>query len=147
MSLAGQLKQDLIIALKSKQALEVQVLRLLLSTLQNEQINQKKTDLPDAEVVKLLKREAKKRAEAVAAFTQGGRPELAAKETAELTVIKKYLPPELSPDLVRQKVKEVIQQSGLAQFGPLMGKVMAALGPQADGQVVQQIVKEELNSK
>ena len=91
--------------------------------------------------------EAKKRKEAIEAFTKGGRPEMAEKERKELEILQKYLPEQLSQEEVRKLVEEAIKQTGAATPQD-MGKVMAALMPKvkgkADGALLASIVKELL---
>lgn len=144
MPLAESLNQDLTQALKAKEALKIEVLRMLMASLKNEQINNKKEKLSDEEVLKILKREAKKREESIKAYTQGGRDELADKEKQELEILQKYLPEQLSEEDILKKIKTIKEKTGLDQFGPLMGKVMSELGAQADGSLVQKLLKQEL---
>lgn len=142
--LTEQLRKDLTQALKGRNTQKAQVLRMVISAVKNEQINLKKEVLEDLEVLAVLKKEAKKRQDSIEAYDKGGRPELAAAETEELTIIQTYLPAQLSEEEVRTKVKEIIAQASTTDFGPLMGQVMGQLKDQADGKLVQQIVKEEL---
>ena len=110
-------------------------------------ISLKKQDLTDEEVLKVLKREAKKREDSIAIFTTGNRADLAAKEQAELVLIKKYLPAEMSADELRPIVASVIAETGASapsQFGLVMKAVMTKAGGTADGAVVSKIVKEML---
>ncbi len=144
MSLSDQLRNDLTQALKDKDAQKAQVLRMVVSSIKNEQINQKKDSLEDKEILVVLQKEAKKRKDSIEAYEKGGRPELAASEKEELELIANYLPAQLSEEDVRAKVKEIISKAETTDFGPLMGQVMGQLKDQADGKLVQQIVKEEL---
>jgi len=148
MSLATTLENDFKNAMLNRKKDLVDLLRLLKAALKNEMISLKKQELSDAEVITVLKREAKKRNDSIEQFTKGKRQDLADKEIAELKLIKHYLPRELSADEVRKVVQEVI--SSLAevdpgQFGKVMAAVMVRLKGQADGTLVSQIVKETLN--
>ena len=99
----------------------------------------------DAEVIELLKTEAKKRRESQAIYLQAGRPELADKETFELKVIEEFLPRQLSPDEIKILVKELKQSGELpADFGGAMKQVMAKLNGRADGRMVAEAVKASL---
>lgn len=147
MSLLSQLDNDLKSAMIARNSELTDLLRLLKAALKNEMIGLKKQDLTDEEVFKVLKREAKKREDSITLFTSGNRPELAAKEQAELALIKKYLPAELSEDKVREIVASVIAELGASspsQFGLVMKAAMAKAGGQADGGVVSRVVKEIL---
>ena len=148
MSLATTLENDFKNAMLNRKKDLVDLLRLLKAALKNEMISLKKQELSDAEVITILKREAKKRHDSIEQFTKGKRQDLADKETAELKLIKHYLPQELSADEVRKVAQEVISSLGEvapSQFGRVMGAVMARLKGQADGTLVSQIVKETLN--
>ncbi|NMC51824.1 GatB/YqeY domain-containing protein [Candidatus Kuenenbacteria bacterium] len=147
MSLLSQLDNDLKSAMIARNSELTDLLRLLKAALKNEMIGLKKQDLTDEEVFKVLKREAKKREDSIPLFTSGNRPELAAKEQAELALIKKYLPAELSEDKIREIVESVIAELGASspsQFGLVMKAAMAKAGGQADGGVVSRVVKEIL---
>jgi uncharacterized protein YqeY len=103
--------------------------------------------LTDAEIITVLSREAKKRREAVEAYTQAKRDDLASKEKAEAAVIANYLPEQLSEDEIKKLIQAAIAETGAA--GPAgMGLVMKVLQPKiagkADGGVVSGLVKAAL---
>jgi len=103
--------------------------------------------LTDAEIITVLSREAKKRREAVEAYTQAKRDDLANKEKAEAAVIALYLPEQLSEDQLKQMITEAIAKTNAA--GPAgMGLVMKELQPKiagkADGGLVSTLVKAAL---
>jgi len=90
-------------------------------------------------------KEAKKRQEAIEAYQQAGRQELAAKESKELDILSKYLPQELSGEEVEKVVKETINEIGTVSqqdFGRVMSKVMEKLKGKVDGSKVAQAVKK-----
>lgn len=96
-SLKATLRADLTSAMKDKDALRTNTLRMLLAAVQTEEVAGKQArDLTDEEVVKVLAREAKKRGEAAEVYTENGRGELAAKEHAEARIIDGYLPTPLT---------------------------------------------------
>jgi len=149
--LVKRLEADYLTAVKQKDQAKVDIYRLLKSALKNEEI-EKRTDrsqldgLNEEDVIKVLKKEAKKRQEAIQLYTSGGRDDLRKKEESELTIIKEYLPSELADEEIKNIVKKVIQDNNLSQqdFGQAMKLVMAELKGQADGKRVGQIVKELL---
>ncbi len=148
MSLATQLEQDLKDALKQGRKDEALVLRLLKSALHNELIQKKmQSQTPtDDLVVVVIKREVKKRKEAIISYKQASREDLVAKEQAELDVLEKYLPAQLTVEEITniaQNVKTTLAATDL-NFGNLMKQVMAKVGTQADGQVVAEVVKKIL---
>jgi uncharacterized protein YqeY len=104
-------------------------------------------DLTDDEVVQVLTREAKTRAESVEAFTKAGRTDMAEKERSEIEIIRAYLPEQLDAAQLEQFVREAVDESG-ATSPREMGKVMAALMPKvrgrADGKLVSGLVAQEL---
>lgn len=138
-----QIQSDLTTALKEKDELRVSTLRLLLSEIHNRQI-EKQAELADEDVAGVLRKEAKKRQEAVAAYQKGGRQELADKESKELIILSKYLPQQMTPEELEKIVKEIIGGIGAVgdkDFGKIMGVVMAKVGGRADGTAVAEVVK------
>lgn len=135
---------DLKKAMQQRQADKVSALRLLVAALKNARI-EKKADLSETEEVAVLNKEAKKRQEAIEMYKKGGRQELAAKEEAELKIIKGYLPQQMGEEKIKELVKEMKQAGELGDdFGQAMKLVMAKLKGQADGKLVAQAVKTEL---
>jgi uncharacterized protein YqeY len=146
--LKTQLETDMRAALKAKDKVTLGTLRMVLAAIKNEEVAGKTPrELDDAEVVKVLVKQAKQRREAAEGFRAGGRAESADAELAEEAVIKRYLPTELTEAEVTQLVREAIAEGGFAGQKD-MGKVMKAVGPKtagrADGKVVADIVKAEL---
>src|SRR3989344_2287927 len=110
----------------------------------------KKKKLTTDEVIKILRLEVKRRKEAAKFKKKGGRPELAEKENKEIEIVNKYLPAELSEEIIQQKVGEAIKKTNaasLADMGKVIGLVMKELGASADGAVVSRLAKEELLNK
>ncbi len=146
-----EIQEDLKAALLQKDELKTGTLRMLLAAL----INKEKENPPAGgqglltgeQFQGVVLSEAKKRKEAIEAFTKGARPEMAEKERKELEILQKYLPQQLAEEEVRKLVEEAIAQTGAANPQD-MGKVMAALMPKvkgkADGSLVSLIVKELL---
>ncbi|MEN9722122.1 MAG: hypothetical protein RJB38_108 [Pseudomonadota bacterium] len=106
-----------------------------------------RVDLDDAGVVKIITSLAKQRQDSIEQFQQGGREDLVANETAELTFLKAFLPEQMGEDEIRQLVAAAVAQSG-ASSAKDMGAVMKILMPQvqgkADGKLVNQIVREKI---
>jgi uncharacterized protein YqeY len=121
---------------------------MLLAAITNEEVAGKAAKvLTDAEIITVLSREAKKRREAVEAYTQAKRDDLASKERAEAAVIANYLPAQLTEDEIKKLIQEAINETGAS--GPAgMGLVMKVLQPKiagkADGGVVSGLVKAAL---
>jgi uncharacterized protein YqeY len=134
-------------ALKAKDEKKSGILRMIISALKNKEIEKKGAGkdpvLAEEEVLDLIKKEAKKRKEAIVLYEQGGRPELAATEKAELEIIQTYLPAEMSREEIEKIVLE-IKNSGVSEFNVLIKEAMARLKGQADGKLVSEIVKSVL---
>ena len=147
MSLQERLSADLKAALKNTDSFRVGVLRLLSAALQNETISKRThgvdNPLAEAEVLGVLKREAKRRKESIDIFSEAMRFDLAEKETRELDIIKEYLPPEVSREEVEETTKRIIA-SGIKDFPSIMKAVIAEFKGAADGKQVAEIVKSIL---
>ena len=148
MGLKEKLQADLTDAIRSRNEVVSGTVRLLLAAITNEEVAGKSAKvLTDAEIITVLSREAKKRREAVEAYTQAKRDDLASKEKAEAAVIANYLPEQLSEDEIIKLMQAAIAETGAA--GPAgMGLVMKVLQPKiagkADGGVVSGLVKAAL---
>jgi len=147
MSLAQTIRADMEKSLRGGDKLRCSVLRLVLSAINYAEIAQQKT-LDDNGVLAVISKEAKQRKESIEAFEKGNRPDLVAKEKAELDILVTYLPQQMGRDDILVIVKKVIEEVGAK--GPLdKGKVMSKLMPQtkgrADGQEVNTIVTEILS--
>lgn len=128
-----------------------EVLRNLQAAILNEEVAQMKRDegLSDAEVEKVIVKEAKKRTESAQLYRQNGREDLAVPEEQELAVLSDYLPEQMSEEDVRQVVKDVVSSMGdvsIQQMGQVIGAVKTKLGNSADGAIIAKIVKETLAS-
>jgi len=147
MGLKEQIPEDLKNALRSKNTLELSVLRMLQAALKNKEIDNKKEELTDEVVISVVGSEIKKRRDAVREFEKVNRPDAAEQEKAEIEILMKYMPQQMSEDEIRAAVKSAIDQAQ-AQSMKDIGKVMKVLMPtvkgKADGQAVNKIVKEEL---
>ena len=148
MGLKEKLQTDLTQAIRSRDELQSGTIRMLLAAITNEEVAGKSAKvLNDAEIITVLSREAKKRREAVEAYTQAKREDLANKEKAEAAVIAQYLPKQLSEDEIKKLIQEAIASTGAT--GPSgMGLVMKQLQPKiagkADGGLVSALVKAAL---
>lgn len=143
MSLNQTIDNDFKNALKDKQTLKLSVLRMLKSALKNEVIARKQAELSDDDIIAVLRRELKKRQDSILAFETAGRQDLADQEKAEAEFIGIYLPALMSEADIEKIVDEVVG-SGITGFGLVMKEVMAKTKGQADGQIVQKLVKAKL---
>jgi uncharacterized protein YqeY len=143
MTLVETVKQDLVAAMKAREADRVGALRMVLSELQ------KSAKDGSADEQAVLRRERKRRLESAAAFREGGREELAEIEEAEAKLIEVYLPAEMPEAELRGIVRESIAQTGASSpkdLGLVMKATMAQVQGRADGKRVSALVREELGA-
>jgi uncharacterized protein YqeY len=126
----SRVQYDRIRAMKSGNAQAVGTLRMLESALGNEAIAKRVPSLSDEAATTVIVREIKKRRDAVALYEQGNRPDLAATERAEITVLEPYLPPQLSADELRVIAVRIVAASGEKT---LSGKVIGAMMKEVHG--------------
>lgn len=143
--LLDEIKSTITTALKAGESRRVETLRFLLAALQNAAIAKYgakgEEGMTDADVLDVIKRQAKTHKESVDAFTKAGRLELAAKESEELSILESYLPKQLTDEQLITLLEPVIA-SGDSNFGLLMGQAMAAVRGQADGGRVSALLKQ-----
>ena len=154
-TLKEQLRADLTAAMKSRDELVKSTLRMTLTAVHNVEVaGTQARELDDAEVLQVITREAKKRAESAEAFSGAGREELAAQERAEGEVLARYLPAPLSDDeladiarsAVEQTEAELGERPGPRQMGQVMRNATAAAAGRADGRRLSAAVKALLTS-
>ncbi len=143
MSLRLDLTEQMKQAMKSKDAAKLSVLRFLLSEIKNVEIDAKH-ELDDSEVISLLRKEVKRRKEAVEQYKTAGRDDIVTHELSELDVINTFLPAQMTPEAVEQIVVGIIAQSPDQDFGQVMRQVMQVTKGQADGKLVSDIVRSKL---
>lgn len=142
MTLVDTVKQDLVAAMKAREADRVGALRMVLSELQ-------KSAKEGGDELAVLRRERKRRLESATAFRDGGRDELAAAEEAEARLIEDYLPAAMPEAELRGLVREAIAATGATSpkdLGKVMKATMATVGDRADGKRASQIAREELGA-
>lgn len=147
MSLKSALGENLKISLKSADRFRVGILRLILAALHYEEIAKRgkraESELSAEEETAVLKREAKKRKEAIEIYAKAGRDDLREQEEKELAVINEYLPEEMSREAVREIVEKIAKNMP-ADFSSVMREAMRELKGRADGKMTAEIVKEVL---
>ena len=147
--LKEKLEEDLKSALRAGEKLKVSVLRMLLSSIINQEIEvlKKETGLTDEEILAVLARELKKRKDAAHEFQKGGRQDLAEKEEKEAEMISAYLPQEISDEDLQRVVQDSFRQTGargMSDFGKVMKSAMTVLKGRASGDRVSEAVKRAL---
>ncbi len=156
MTIAERVNQDIVTAMKARDAERVTTLRLVKTAIKNKEI-EKREPLSEVEALQTLTTMIKQRRDSIDQFTKGNRPELAAKEAAEIELIEAYMPKaageaEIRP-LVQAAIGEVTAASGHKPTAREMGTVMkvvqakiAGSGLRADGRQVSELVKTELGA-
>lgn len=151
-NLLSKIQNDLKNAQLSKDEIKVSTLRLLLSEIKNVEISKGTSQLgglSDQDIISIIQKEAKKRKEAVASFTTGGRAELAQKEESESKILEGYLPEQLSDEELTKIVESSITDAGatsITDMGKVMGLVMGKVAGKADGGKISALVKEKLST-
>jgi uncharacterized protein YqeY len=148
LSLKERISEDMKAALKARQSERLSAIRLLMAAIQQREIDERKP-LDDAAVIAVTERLIKQRRDSIEQFQAAGRTDLVDKETAELELLKQYLPQPLSQEEVASAIEAAIAATGAS--GPqAMGKVMAALKAQLAGRAdmtrVSALVKARLGS-
>ena len=145
MRLLITLQDEMKVAMKVRDQSRLDALRLMVSAIRYVEVDN--PNLNDEQVVEVLKKEAKKRREAIEAYKAAGRQESVEKEQYELTLIESYLPKTMPEEEVRVKVKEALESAKPENFGMAMNAAMKAVGKDAEGGTVSKIVKELFRSE
>ncbi len=147
MSLHDRLSEDLKLAMKAKDQLRMDVIRMVKAAIFNRQLELKK-DLDDAEMSRVMTTLVKQRREAAEQYQKANRQDLAGKELREISIIESYLPKALSQDEIGQLIEAVIRETGaktLKEMGAVMKTVMARLaGQTVDGKQISDLVRAKL---
>ena len=141
-ALLARMQDDLNAARKAQDKPLVMLLGTVLADVKNRRIELRR-DPSDDEVVEVLRKAIKRRRESVEMYLVAARPDLVAKETTEVEVLERYLPPAPSDDELRTAVRSAIG-SGAATIGTVMGKVMPQFKGRVDGSQINAIAREEL---
>jgi len=147
-TLKTKLADDLKQAMKAGETVTRSVIRLLMSAIKNAEIA-RQADLADPDILGIIAKEVKQRKESIEAFKQGNRPDLVAQEEAEMAVLEKYLPQQMTRDEIIAEVKRVIAEVGAqgpGDKGKVMSKIIPQLKGRADGREINDIVTELLAS-
>lgn len=147
MALIDEVNRGITDAMKRRDAEVLGALRMLKSALTNREI-EKGRALDPAEALQVVTTLVKQRRDSVEQFTKGGRQDLADKETREIAVLQRYLPPEADPAAIAAAVEAAIAETGATspkEFGAVMKAAMARLaGATVDGRLVSDAVKARL---
>ena len=148
MSPAGNVAESLRAAMntarKAQDKDRTLVLGTILANLRNREIDLRRP-ATDEETVEVLQKGIKIRREAIEQYQAGGRTDLADAEQAQVAVLEEFLPPAVDPEEIRRAVREVIA-GGAKDLGKVMGQIVPRYKGRADGKLINQIVREELQA-
>lgn len=151
MSLSSKIAEDLKAAMLARDSLRVETLKGLKSAILYEEVALKKRDtgLNDDEITAVLKREAKKRQDAITLYEKGGNESMAAKEQDELNLLKVYLPEVMSEEKTVEVVDQVLKNLGIdkpqkSDIGKIIGAVKASAGSSADPATIAKVVNQKI---
>ena len=145
--LKSQLQNDLKEAMKTKDNFKRDVIRFLMSALKQIEVDERK-ELSDSDIIKIIQKSLKQREDALSAYKEAGRDDLYEKELAEATILKSYLPQQLSDENLKAIIQKHILATGatsLKEIGKIMSGVLAECEGVADGKRINTIAKELLN--
>ncbi len=147
MSLKSQITEDMKSAMKAGEKDRLKVVRLIMAAIKQVEVD-KRVELDDAGVLAVLDKMVKQRRDSVEQFEKGNREDLAAIERAEIEVLEKYLPEQLSDEDLAALIDEVIAATGaesIRDMGKVMGQMKAKAAGRADMGAVGAAVKARLN--
>jgi uncharacterized protein YqeY len=142
-----RMKEDMKDAMRAKEADRLGSIRMLISALKNKAIELRR-DVTEEEILEIMATEAKKRRESIDLYTTGERPDLVAKEEADLVVIAAYLPEPLSEAEVVKMIEEIIAETGAStkkDIGKVMGKIVSLTKGRFDGGQIKDLVMARLD--
>ena len=141
-----RLQDDIKVAMKARESEKLEALRFLYSEIKNVGINEGR-ELTDDDALVVVGRLIKQRQESIEQFKKGGREDLVAREEMGINLYREYLPPQLSVEELKAIVAEAVEETSAAGLKD-MGKVMKVLMPRvkglAEGKVVNEVVREQL---
>ena len=146
MSLFKKIQNDMYTAMKAGEKESTNTLRITLAKLKDKQI-EKRDDLTEEEVIKIIQTLVKQRKESIELYVQGGRNELADIEKNEIALLKKYLPQMISENDIKNIVETVINEvsaTSMSDMGKIMPEVMKRGKGLIDGRIAQKFVQESL---
>lgn len=150
MTLEERLDADLKEAMRSGDTVRKLAVRAVKTALTEAKVaGAQQRTLTDEDVLAIIIKQIKQRRDSAAEFAKGNRPDLVAKEEAEIAVLEAYLPQQLDENAIRERAKAVIAELGatdLKGLGPVMKRLTAELRGQADGQVINRVVRELLSA-
>ena len=151
MSLKEQLMADYKDAMKNHDSVKKETVNLVRAAIKQYEVDQREEITDDADVVRIIKKQVKMRADALGDFAKAGRDDMTEQYKKEIEILQAYLPEEMGEAEIAAKVKEIAQglgiEGGMKNMGTLMKAAMAELKDSADGSAVNKAVKDFLNGQ
>lgn len=147
MSLKEQITNDIKTAMKEKEVVKRDALRLLTSAMKQIEVDERK-ELNDDDIIKIIQKQVKQRNDSMTQYKEAGRDDLYAIEAAEAAIFETYLPKQLNDDELEAAIRLIITQTGatsMKEIGKIMGAASKSIGTQADGKRINECAKKLLN--
>ena len=145
--LKSSIKKEVIISMKSGDKFRTTTLRLIVSSIQSEEINIK-SDLSDDQCIQILEKMIKQRKDSIGQSEAAKRSELADKEKKEIKIIQEFMPEQMSESEISEIVAKVIldlQADSMKDMGKVMSKLKEITAGKADAGLISQAVKKSLS--
>ncbi len=149
MGLKEQLTEDLKDAMRSRDEDRVRAIRMLKAAISNLEIARTDPKNPqhgqpvtEADLTRVVENQIKQRRDSIELYQKGNRPELAAKEEAEIRTLSKYMPQQMTREQIKAEVEKVVADLGTREFPKVMRESAQRLKGRADGRLVNEVVKE-----
>ncbi len=147
-SIKEKIEENFKEALKNRDTLRLSTLRMLKAAIKNKEIEFKR-ELTDQEVLRILTSQVKQRKESISAFKEGGREDLVGDTEKELSIISEFMPKQLSEKEIQEQILKIVKEvdaKGMKDMGKVMKRAMEVMAGQADGKLVNKLVKEYLSN-
>ncbi len=138
----AQLQEDLKSAMKARAMETVYVLRGLITAIKNAKVEKQVAELPEADIVALVRKEANKRSEAIEFARKGNRTDLVEQNEREKALLDKYLPQQLAAEELMAVIKQIAAELGSTQIGPIMAKLRERHAGQFDGKLASELIRK-----
>jgi len=137
-----QLQSELQAAMKARAMEKVYILRGLITAIKNLKVERQVPNLPEADIVTLVRKEINKRTEAAGFARQANRPELVERNEQEKALLEAYLPQQLTPGQLEQAIKDIAAELGTTQIGPVMATLRERHAGRFDGKLASELIRK-----
>jgi uncharacterized protein YqeY len=138
----ADLQKDLQSAMRARDMAKVYVLRGVIAAIKNAKVDKQVKELPEAEVVALMRKEVAKRVETIEFAEKAGRAETAEQNRAEKAILDAYLPSQMDAAQLEQAIRSLSQELGTTQIGPLMAALRQRYAGNYDGKLASELIKK-----